>query len=241
MRTNLRPSARAIDWPSEVLPTPGGPTKQRIWPETSLRSFATARCSTIRSFTFSRSKWSSVEHLARVARGRGCPRSNVPHGSVEDPLEVGADHAVLGRRRRQPLEPRELALGGLPHVLRELERLEPLAQLVHLGLLGVALAELGLDRLQLLAQEVLALALLHLGLHLRLDLRAELEHLELAARGSPRSGAAASRRRPSRAAPGAPRSGSCAASRRRGARARSGRRRSPRRAAAPRAGTARGR
>ena len=45
---------------------------------------------------------------------------------------------------------------------------------------GVALAELLLDRLQLLAQEVLALALLHLGLHLRLDLRAELEHLELA-------------------------------------------------------------
>ena len=32
MRTNLRPSARAIDWPSDVLPTPGGPTKQRIGP-----------------------------------------------------------------------------------------------------------------------------------------------------------------------------------------------------------------
>ena len=32
MRTNLRFIARAIDWPSEVLPTPGGPTKQRIGP-----------------------------------------------------------------------------------------------------------------------------------------------------------------------------------------------------------------
>ncbi len=30
MRTNSRPSARAIEWPSEVLPTPGGPTKHRI-------------------------------------------------------------------------------------------------------------------------------------------------------------------------------------------------------------------
>ena len=30
MRTNLRPSARAIECPSDVLPTPGGPTKQRI-------------------------------------------------------------------------------------------------------------------------------------------------------------------------------------------------------------------
>ena len=32
MRTNLRFIDRAIDWPSEVLPTPGGPTKQRIGP-----------------------------------------------------------------------------------------------------------------------------------------------------------------------------------------------------------------
>ena len=54
MRTKLRPSARAIDCPSEVLPTPGGPTKQRIGPYTSLFSFATARYSRMRSFTFSR-------------------------------------------------------------------------------------------------------------------------------------------------------------------------------------------
>jgi len=27
---NFRPSARAMDLPTEVLPTPGGPTKQRI-------------------------------------------------------------------------------------------------------------------------------------------------------------------------------------------------------------------
>ena len=30
MRSNVRPIAAAIDCPSEVLPTPGGPTKQRI-------------------------------------------------------------------------------------------------------------------------------------------------------------------------------------------------------------------
>ena len=53
------------------------------------------------------------------------------------------------------------------------------AQLLDLLGLLVALAELLLDRLQLLAQEVLALVLADLGLHLRLDLRAELEHLEL--------------------------------------------------------------
>ncbi len=54
-------------------------------------------------------------------------------------------------------------------------------QLRELCLVGVAFAELLLDRLELLAEEVLALRRLHLGLHLRLDLRAELEGLELAA------------------------------------------------------------
>src|SRR6266404_4805334 len=32
IRTILRPSASAIDWPKLVLPTPGGPRKQRIGP-----------------------------------------------------------------------------------------------------------------------------------------------------------------------------------------------------------------
>ncbi len=40
MRTNLRPSARAIDLPSDVLPTPGGPTKHRIGPLRILLQFA---------------------------------------------------------------------------------------------------------------------------------------------------------------------------------------------------------
>ena len=57
---------------------------------------------------------------------------------------------------------RELAVGRLPRVLRQVLRLEPLPQLVDLGLVLVALAELVLDRLQLLAEEVLALALVHL-------------------------------------------------------------------------------
>ena len=58
--------------------------------------------------------------------------------------------------------------------------LELLAQLVDLGLDLVGLAELLLDRLELLAQEVLALALVELGLDLGLDLRADRHHLELA-------------------------------------------------------------
>jgi hypothetical protein len=100
-------------------------------------------------------------------------------GQRQDPVEVCADDAVLRCRRRQLLESRELAPRCLVHALRQLRLVELPAQLVDLRLLIVALAELVLDRLELLAEEELALALLHLRLNLRLDLRAQLEHLEL--------------------------------------------------------------
>ena len=54
------------------------------------------------------------------------------------------------------------------------------AQLVDLGLGRVLLAELVLDRLELLAQDPLALALLHLGVDLALDLGADRDDVELA-------------------------------------------------------------
>ena len=72
-----------------------------------------------------------------------------------------------------------MSIGRPARLLRERpERLQALPQLLQLGQLGIALAQLLLERLQLLAQEELALALLHLGLDLRLDLRAELDDLE---------------------------------------------------------------
>ena len=60
------------------------------------------------------------------------------------------------------------------------DRGELLAQLAGLGGRLVELAELLLDRLELLAQDVLALALVDLGLDLGLDLRADRDDLELA-------------------------------------------------------------
>jgi hypothetical protein len=54
MRTNLRPSARAMLLPSDVLPTPGGPMRHRIGPFLSFLSLRTARYSRMRFFTFSR-------------------------------------------------------------------------------------------------------------------------------------------------------------------------------------------
>ncbi len=98
----------------------------------------------------------------------------------EDPLEIRADDAVLGRRRRQLGEPLELPASLAIDLLWQAGLVDPTSELRELGLISVCLAELLLDRLQLLSQHVLALRLLHLGLNLRLDLRAQLEGLELA-------------------------------------------------------------
>src|SRR5262249_49757182 len=57
-RPKSGPVALAIDLPSEVLPTPAGPTRHRIGPVSLLARCCTARYSTIRSLTFSRPKWS---------------------------------------------------------------------------------------------------------------------------------------------------------------------------------------
>ena len=51
----LASSERAIDLPSEVLPTPGGPARQRIGPFFPGASLRTARYSRMRFFTFLRS------------------------------------------------------------------------------------------------------------------------------------------------------------------------------------------
>ena len=120
-----------------------------------------------------------VEHAAglgevEVVRRRLRPRQR------QDPLEIGADDAVLRGGGRELLEARELAAGRPRGVLRQVELGEPLPQLVDLRLLRVTFSELLLNRLQLLAQEELPLALLQLRLHLRLDLRPQLEDLELA-------------------------------------------------------------
>ena len=86
--------------------------------------------------------------------------------------------AAVGSRSSRPSS----RSAAFAHVLRQrVSSSSRSRSSLDLRLLGVVLAELLLDRLQLLAQEVLALALLHLRLDLRLDLRAELEHLELAA------------------------------------------------------------
>ncbi len=82
MRSNLRPSAAAIERPSDVLPTPGGPTKQRIEPRASGFSRRTARNSRMRSLTRLDVVVVGVEHLARVVEVEVVLRLDLSHGSV---------------------------------------------------------------------------------------------------------------------------------------------------------------
>jgi len=77
------------------------------------------------------------------------------------------------------MTPCSAAVDRLLHVLRQVHLREARAQLVQLRGIRITFPELVLDRLQLLAQEELTLTLFHLLLDLRLDLRAELEDLEL--------------------------------------------------------------
>ena len=99
---------------------------------------------------------------------------------LDQPLEVGARHRVLGRRRLHHLEPLELLHRDLLGLGRHLGVDDLLAEVVQVAAGLVDLAQLLLDRLQLLAQDVLALVAPHLLLDLAVDLLADLQHLVLA-------------------------------------------------------------
>ena len=100
-------------------------------------------------------------------------------GQADQPVHVRPDDADLGRRGRDPAHPVDfLDRPGLD-LVGHAGGLDLLAQLVDLGLLRVVLAQLALDGLELLAQDVLALGLVHLGLDLGLDPTLELEDLDL--------------------------------------------------------------
>src|SRR5690606_24834222 len=96
-------------------------------------------------------------------------------------LEVGPSDGVLRARGRDGLEPVELLVGDLFDLGRQPRLLETLRELLEILLLVVTeLAQLLLDRLELLAQVVLALGLGHLALDLAVDLAGNLEDFPLA-------------------------------------------------------------
>ena len=154
-----------MDSPSDVLPTPGGPTRARITPlrsssmSRSRRNLRTARYSRMRSLTSFRPAW-SASRISRAACtswllvGDDAPR----HG--EQPVEVGADRGALGPLRRRPRARPSSRSASL--------RASSGSRSRRCGR-GSArprrrprrLAELLADRVELAAQQELALALLH--------------------------------------------------------------------------------
>jgi hypothetical protein len=106
----------------------------------------------------------------------------LPQGQPQQHVEIVAHHGGLGAHRRHGLELLELALRLGARFLRELERGDLLGQLG--DLVAVALfaliAQLALDRLQLLVEVIFALRLLHLALHAAADLLLDLQHAQLA-------------------------------------------------------------
>ena len=107
-----------------------------------------------------------VQDLARVIGIQPLLGSLAPRDG-EQPVEVVPDHRCLGRLVPHALEPRELALGLLEHVLGHLGVGDLLPVL--LDHRGLVLAELLADRVELAAQDVLALLLLDAGLDVVLD------------------------------------------------------------------------
>jgi hypothetical protein len=134
MRTNLRPRVRAIEWPPREVVLELGHRQVLEDPFLHLVEVEMVL----------------VEDLAGSLEVEVVLRGRVPR-QAQDPFQVGADDSVLGGRLRELLEPPKLAVDGLAHVVGQRDRRRALAQLLQLGLLGVALAELLLDRLQLLA------------------------------------------------------------------------------------------
>jgi hypothetical protein len=101
-----------------------------------------------------------------------------PPGELDDPVEVGADHARFRRVRALQLEPLHLVERLGLHLLGHAALLDPGPELLGQGRLRVVLAELLAQDLDLLAQEEVALALLDAGVDLLLHLLANGRHLD---------------------------------------------------------------
>jgi hypothetical protein len=134
----LAPSDCAIDRASEVLPTPGADEDRDRALDVGL-SLRTARYSRMRSLAFSSPN--DRRRATAFVRGRSMTSSvRFCHGSVDEPVEIGARHRVFGRRHRHLRQPIELALRFLLDLLRHAGGSIFSLQLLDLLRLVVALA-----------------------------------------------------------------------------------------------------
>ena len=100
-------------------------------------------------------------------------------GQFDQPIKIGAHHAVFAGRFRHALQPAQFLARLVLDLLRHLRVGDGLVELGHLrGLALLAFAELALNGGHLLAQQRLALTLVERGLGLPADLLRQPQHLD---------------------------------------------------------------
>ena len=148
--------ARAIDWPSDVLPTPGGPDEAEDRPLHVALELPHREVLDDALLDLVEVVVVLVEDAARfdgieAVLGRLRPRH------VQHPVDVGADHLVLGRGLRHALEAVHLARHGRSATASG-RRASAMRVRTSSSSCPSRLAELLLDGLELLAQVVPAAA-----------------------------------------------------------------------------------
>ena len=167
-----------MDWPSEVLPTPGAPTRQRIgpfsffYPSLHREIFHDAFLHLLESVMI------GLEYLLRLAEIAPDTSTLLPR-HVQQPIDVIADHGRFGRHRGHHLELVELGGRLAARLFRHPGRLDPLGNVLNLVRRFVHVAEFLLNRLHLLVEVVLALALLHLPFHAAANTLLDLQEIDL--------------------------------------------------------------
>jgi hypothetical protein len=178
MRTNLRLVERAIDCPSEVLPTPGGADEAQDRRLELVHALLHREVLDDALLHLLEAVVVGVEHLDRVGEVAADLALLAPRQAEQRVDVVAHDRRFRGHRRHhaQLLQLRHRLRLGLA---RHLRGLDLFLHLLEIGVL-VALSELLLDRLDLLVQVILALALLHLPLDASADALLDLQDVDLA-------------------------------------------------------------
>ena len=118
-----------------------------------------------------------VEHAPRLGDVDRLRLGQRP-GQLDQRVEIGADHAVLGRRLGRALQTAQFLARGSLGLRRHLRLGDRLVEIGDRLLVGIVLAQLALDGGHLLAQHHLALAGVERTLGLLSDLAADAQHFQ---------------------------------------------------------------
>ena len=170
--------ARAIDWPSEVLPTPGGPTKHRIGALPVGREFPHGEIFDDPPLDLVEIVVIVVEDAARFFDVDRLFLGQRPR-QLDQPVEVGPHHAVFAGGFGHALEPAQFLARCILDLLRHFGVGDRLFEFGNLGGLAfLAFAELALNCRHLLAQQHLALTLVERHLSLPADFLRQPQHFD---------------------------------------------------------------